>query len=219
MPNDDALLRPDQPRFLFGAWLWAVILFVFFGGIVAITFGAMHRGSSFEADRAQARSEKLKTAREEWDKTATSYGWVDKAKGVAHVPVARAMELELADLQARKPAPAGPIATPEPAAVPVSATGAPQPTNPPVSAPPAALATPKATTAEGNESEGRNQPAGAANPSNAPAGTQPGAEATPAAAPQSHTEVPPVTPTVTPVQHPMGTPIPVRGKTTPPPTP
>ncbi len=219
MPNDQTLHHPDQPRFLFGAWLWAVILFVFFGVIVAITFGSMHRGSTYEDERAQARAEKLKTAQADWGKTADSYGWVDQKKGVAHIPIARALELTMADLQAKKPAPAGPIATPEPATVPVSETGATQPTNPPVTAPATTAATPKPTSVEGPNSEMRGQPAAAANPANAPAGTQPGANATPAAAPTTNTEVAPVTPTVTPVQHPVGTPLPIRGKTTPPPKP
>jgi hypothetical protein len=116
VPNDETLIHPEQPRFLLSAWLWAVALFVFFGVIVAITFGAMQRGSTYEEKRAKARAEKLKTAQNEWNKTSGSYGWVDQAKGVAHIPIQRAMQLELADLQSKKPVPAGPIATPEPAA-------------------------------------------------------------------------------------------------------
>ena len=141
MPNDDeTLAHPEQPRFLLSAWLWAVVLFVFFGAIVAITFGTMQRGSSYEEERAKARAEKLKTAEEEWNKTSSSYGWVDKEKGVARIPIERAMELELADLQSKKPAPAGPIATPAPAEAPAPSTGVPQPaTSPnPASAPPVA---------------------------------------------------------------------------------
>lgn len=211
MPNDNTLHHPDQPRFLFSTWVWAVALFLCFGAIVAITFGAMKRDSNYETDRAKIRSEKRKTAEEDWNKTAHSYGWIDKAKGVAHVPIARAMELELTDLQARPPTAAGPIATPAPAAVPVTDTGAGQPANPSVTAPPDASTTPKATTAEGNTSEGHNQPAGAANPPNAPAGTQPGAAAPPAAQPQSLGAVAPVSPTATPVLTAPGTPLPVRG--------
>ena len=218
MPNDETLHHPDQPRFLFGTWVWAVILFVFFGAIVAITFGAIHRGSTYEAERAQTRTEKLKTAREEWDKASNGYAWVDQAKGVARIPIQRAIELEVTDLQAKKPAPAGPIATPEPAAVPVTATGAGQPVNPPAAAPAPTVATPTPSSVTGVDSQIRGQPTGAANPRNAPAGTQPGANATPAAAPQTQSSVAPVSPTVTPVQHPVGTPIPVRG-TSPAPTP
>ena len=141
MPNDDeTLAHPEQPRFLLSAWLWAVVLFVFFGAIVAITFGTMQRGSSYEEERAKARAEKLKTAEEEWNKTSSSYGWVDKEKGVTRIPVERAMELELADLQSKKPAPAGQIATPAPAEAPAPSTGVPQPaTSPnPASPPPVA---------------------------------------------------------------------------------
>jgi hypothetical protein len=165
VPNDDeTLAHPEQPRFLLSAWLWAVMLFVFFGAIVAITFGAMHRGSTYEDERAKARSEKLKAAEEEWNKVSGSYSWVDKQKGVAHIPIQRAMELELADLQSKNPVPAGPIATPTPAEVPVTPSGVPQPKNPPNAAPAAA-------------------------------------------APNSHSGVPPASPTVTP-----GTPPPVHGK-------
>ena len=123
------------------------MLFVFFGAIVLIAFGVMSRGSTYEADRAKARMEKLKTARQAWESAASSYGWVNKEKGIAHIPVQRAMELELADLQARKPTAAGPIPTPAPAEVPAAAPSAVQPTNPPNPAPgtattPAAVAKP-----------------------------------------------------------------------------
>ncbi|MEO7724652.1 MAG: hypothetical protein ABIU29_08205 [Chthoniobacterales bacterium] len=212
MPNDETLAHPEQPRFLLSAWLWAVVLFVFFGAIVAITFGAMHRGSAYEDDRAKTRTEKLKTAREEWDTKLNKYGWVDKEKGVAHIPVQRAMELEMAALQAQKPAPAGPIATPAAETPPVTATGAEQPANPPVSVP-AASQPPPATAVEGPGSAIGAQPAAAANPPNAVPGTQPGASATPAAAPKTHSDVPPVQPTGTPFLKPPGTPIPAAGAT------
>ncbi|MEO8045224.1 MAG: hypothetical protein ABI674_09990 [Spartobacteria bacterium] len=210
MPNDETLAHPEQPRFLLSAWMWAVVLFVFFGAIVAITFGAMHRGSAYEDERAKTRTEKLKTAREDWDTKLNKYGWVDKEKGVAHIPVHRAMELEMAELQAKKPAPAGPIATPAQEAPPVTATGAEQPANPPAAAPGPSQA-PPAPAAEGPESAIHGQPAAAANPANAVPGTQPGASATPAAAPQTHSDVPPVSPTGTPFLKPPGTPIPTRG--------
>ncbi len=142
MPNEeDTLAHPEQPRFLFPAWLWAVMLFVFFGVIAAIAFGAMSRGSTYEEDRAKARAEKLKTAEDEWSKTAKTYGWVDKSKGVAHIPIHRAMMLELADLQAKKPAPAGPIATPAPPEAPATTPAAPPTTSSPAVAPASASPT------------------------------------------------------------------------------
>jgi hypothetical protein len=148
VPNDDeTLAHPEQPRFLLNAWLWAVVLFVFFGAIVAITFGTMQRGSSYEEERAKARAEKLRTAEDEWNKTSRSYGWVDKEKGVARIPIERAMELELADLQSKKPAPAGPILTPTPAEAPVTSTVAPQSANPPNAAPAPSAAAPNLPSA------------------------------------------------------------------------
>ncbi len=212
MPNDETLAHPEQPRFLLSAWMWAVVLFVFFGVIVAITFGSMKRGSNYEDERAKVRTEKLKTAHEEWDTKLNKYGWVDKEKGIAHIPVHRAMELEMANLQAKKPAPAGPIATPAPEAPPVTATGAEQPANPPAAAP-GATQPPPATAVEGSGSAIGSQPAAAANPPNAVPGTQPGAAATPAAAPDTHTEVPAASPTGTPFLKPPGTPIPAAGAT------
>jgi hypothetical protein len=138
VPNEeDTLAHPEQPRFLLGSWLWAVTLFVSFGAIVAIAFGALNRGSSFEEERAKARAEKLKAAHGEWDKAAASYGWIDKAKGVARIPIQRAMELTLADLQAKQPTAAGPIATPTPAeASPAPAPAAGQPANAAPAVPP-----------------------------------------------------------------------------------
>ena len=209
MPNEeDTLAHPEQPRFLFSAWLWAVGLFVFFGAIVAIAFSAMPRGSTYEQDRAKNRIEKLKTARDEWAK-AQGYGWVDKAKGIARIPIERAMELEVAELQAKKPVPAGPIATPAPAEAGVTATGAPQLGNPPTAAAGSPSPSPGLKSVTGPNSEIRGQPAAAANPPNASPGTQPGASATPAAQPGSHTQVPAVSPSAGPVQHTVGTPIPV----------
>jgi hypothetical protein len=210
VPNDeDTLAHPEQPRFLLSSWLWAVALFVFFGAIVAITFGALQRGSTYEQERAANRAEKLKTARAEWNSKLNGYGWVDKSKGVAHIPIDRAMALEVSDLREKKPMAAGPIATPAPETVP----GAAQPPNPTAAGAPNVSPTPNPVSIEGPNSEIRGQPASAANPPNVPANTQPGANATPAARPKSISNIAPVTPTNTPVQHSVGTPIPARGAT------
>ncbi len=209
MPNEqDTLAHPEQPRVLLGPWLWAVALFVFFGALVAIAFAAMSRGPSYEEGRAKARMEKLKTANEEWSKTENSYGWVDQGKGVVHIPIARAMALEMEELQNKQVTAAGPVATPASESAPAGATGAAQPAAPPVAAP-----TPVASPGEKlGESVGKQRaPAAAVNPANVPPNTQPGANATPAARPNAETQIPPVTPSVTPVQHAPGTPLPVRG--------
>ena len=96
----------------FSTWLGIVCLFVLFGLIVLAVIGPSPRGSDYEETRAKKRMEKLKALHEENQKELTTYAWVDKNKGVARIPIDRAMELTVAELAQKKPAPAGPIATP-----------------------------------------------------------------------------------------------------------
>lgn len=108
-----------------------VLLFAVFGLFVWVVVGAMPRGDKYEEKRAAARVEKLKTASEEATASLHSYAWVEKEKGVARIPIERAMELTMTELAQKKPAPAGPIATPPVAAAPAvpSATPAAAPPN------------------------------------------------------------------------------------------
>ena len=188
-------------------WLGIVLLFALFGVIVLAVIGPAPRGSDYEETRAKKRAEILKTTRDEAAKALTTYGWIDKNKGMAHIPIARAMELTVTQLAQQKPAPAGPIATPEPqapAARPGAAASSPSPQ---------ASATPKATTiGAGPESENRAQSTGAANPPAVQPSTQPGPSATPAASPPASGQAP-VSPSPQASQSPPGTPLPVPGKT------
>src|SRR5215469_8680074 len=122
MANTESIREIAHSRTPLSTWLGVVLLFVLFGAIVLAIMGPLPRGSDFEETRAKKRVENLKTLREEADKTLTTYGWVDKNKGVAHIPITRAMELTVAELAKQRPAPAGPIATPE--AQPTAAAGA-----------------------------------------------------------------------------------------------
>ena len=96
----------------FSTWLGIVCLFLLFGLIVLAVIGPSPRTSDYEETRAKKRMERLKALHEETQKDLTTYGWVDKNKGVARIPIDRAMEITVADLAQKKPAPAGPIATP-----------------------------------------------------------------------------------------------------------
>src|SRR6202022_4539206 len=125
-----------------------VLLFVLFGVIVLAVVGPAPRGDTYEQKRAKAREEKLKAARDEETKTLTTYGWIDKNKGVARIPITRAMELTVAELARKKPAPAGPIATPE-AQASAAPVGAVAPTPAPPKTQPEASATPAASPATG----------------------------------------------------------------------
>jgi len=134
-----------------------------FGVIVLAVIGPSPRGSDYEQARAEKRMERLKTLREENEKDLTTYAWVDKNKGVARIPINRAMELEIAELAQKKPAPAGPIATSPPAQ-----------TSPAASASPAAAASAPAGSPKGSAAspspaaQQAPQPAGSPAPATTP---------------------------------------------------
>ena len=198
---------PEHAPISFRAWLGIVLLFLFFGIFVLVLVAATPHGNNYEAKRAQAREEKLKTTRDTANKELNAYAWVDKAKGVARIPIDRAMQLTLRDLASKKPAPANPIEAPAPTPVPAASPA------PPVSPAPTAAgagATPKPTSVQGATSENRGQPAAASNPPGAIPGTQPGLGATPAASPPPPSGQPAVSPSATPEQKPAGTPPPEK---------
>src|SRR5712692_8648002 len=178
MADAESLRQAMQSRAPFSTWLGVVLLFALFGVIVLAVIGPAPRGDTYEQKRAKAREEKLKTAREEEAKALTTYGWIDKNKGIVRLPISRAMELTVVELAKKKPAAAGPIVTAE-----APAAAAPTGAAAPSAAPSPALqprGTPKATSVAGPSSEARGQPAAAINPPPAPPGTQPGGSASPA---------------------------------------
>ena len=138
MADTESLRQVAHGRTPLSAWFGIVLLFALFGVIVLAIIGPAPRGSDYEKARAKKRVENLKTVREEADKALTTYGWIDKNKGVARIPIERAMDLTVAELAKQKPAPAGPIATPEAQAttsVPASATSPAPGTSPKPSGP------------------------------------------------------------------------------------
>jgi hypothetical protein len=126
----------------FSTWLGIVCLFVLFGLIVLAVIGPSPRTSDYEETRAKKRMEKLKTLHEESQKELTTYAWVDKNKGVARIPIDRAMEVTVADLAQRKPAPAGPIATSAAQTAPAGASAPPAASQQPGAAKPAQSSAP-----------------------------------------------------------------------------
>src|SRR5437667_2301719 len=181
LSDSESLHRTADSPAPFSTWLGIVCLFVVFGVIVLAVIGPSPRGSNYEQMRAHKRMERLKTLREESQKDLTTYAWVDKNKGVAHIPIDRAMELTVAELAQKKPAPAGPIAAAETPAAAAPANAAAPPAAP--SASPQPSGTPKPAPVAGPTSEIRRQPAAAINPPSAPLGTQPGVSAPPTTSP------------------------------------
>jgi hypothetical protein len=216
-------LQNYRPRSIFSTWVGVVLLFAFFGMLAFVALKASPRGNDYEKKRAKARVEKLEAAQKENLTALTTYGWVDKTKGIARIPIDHAMQLTLAQLAEKKPTAAGPIVVASPTAAPQTspapsaaaspAAGASATPAAKASATPAASTTPKPTSVTGPNSEAHNQPAAAANPPPAPPNTQPGpntspaASAPPAPAKAQKSPSPSASPSAT------GTPLPVRGKT------
>jgi hypothetical protein len=154
MANTHSAHSIAYSRAPFSTWLGVVFLFVLFGLIVLAVIGPSPRTSDYEEARAKKRMEKLRALHEETQKDLTTYGWVDKNKGVARIPIQRAMELTVAELAQKKPAPAGPIATPAaqapPAAAPPAGSPAPAASQQPATAQPAQPGAPAASPAAQN---------------------------------------------------------------------
>src|SRR5437879_10989013 len=180
----------------FSTWVGVVLLFALFGVMVVAVIGPGPRGDTYERMRAEERVKKLKDARDEDAKALTSYAWVDKNKGTVRLPIDRAMELTVADLANKNPAPAYAITAPESSAAPGGAAAA----TPAPSASPQASGTPKPTSVAGQNSEARGQPAAGVNPPAVQPSTQPGASASPAASPRSPAASPAASPSVSPGQ-------------------
>jgi len=158
----------------FSTWLGIVFLFVLFGLIVLAVIGPSPRSSDYEETRAKKRMEKLKALHEETQKELTTYAWVDKNKGVARIPIDRAMELAVVDLAQKKPAPAGPIATPAAQTAPAGGSPAPAAPQQPSAAQPAQPSAPAGSPA----GQGAASPSAATQPS-PPAPASPAPATTP----------------------------------------
>ncbi len=167
MPDAESLRQVAQSRAPLSTWIGIVLLFALFGVIVLAIIGPAPRGSSYEETRAKKRVETLKTTRDEATKTLTTYGWIEKNKGVAHIPIDRAMELTLAELAQKKPAPAGPIAAPQAqtAAAPANpAPASPAPAAAPQSSPAQSAASPSARISASPPPAASQPPPGTASP-------------------------------------------------------
>jgi len=145
MAGTESLRQVAHSRAPLSTWFGIVLLFALFGIIVLAVIGPAPRGSDYEETRAKKRVDNLKTSREEAAKALTTYGWIDKNKGVARIPIERAMKLTVTELARQKPAPAGPIATPQPPA-PAAASPSPAQASPaPAGAPQPGAAQPAAS--------------------------------------------------------------------------
>jgi hypothetical protein len=108
-----------------------------------------NQGQSYDDQRGTARLAKLQALRAEEQKTLSNYSWANKEKGVARIPIDRAMELVAADLKnATASASSVKVENPYPAGLPAQAPAATQPATSGSAAPAAAAAPAKAPAPE-----------------------------------------------------------------------
>ena len=113
----------SQRRHPYLPGLWLAIGFL---ALASVTFMLRPFGvtpSTVTESAAKVRIEKLKKAQEEQQKLVTTFGWIEKDKGVAHIPIEKAMQLTVATLRLDPPHPAYAITNIQLSAI--SAAGAP----------------------------------------------------------------------------------------------
>jgi hypothetical protein len=94
-----------------------LVMVLLFGGFSLFLVSQGQSISNVEELHAQTRLKNLADLNSENQKILTQYRWVDKTKGVVGIPIDRAMDLVLVQLQSNKPHPAGPaiLSAPSPA--------------------------------------------------------------------------------------------------------
>jgi hypothetical protein len=103
-----------------------LVMVLLFGGFALFLVSQGQSIPNVEEVHAQTRLKNLADLNSENQKALTQYHWVDKTHGVVGIPIDRAMDLVLVQLQSNKPHPAGPVNLPTPA--PAQATPTPLPT-------------------------------------------------------------------------------------------
>jgi hypothetical protein len=97
-----------------------LLLFVLAVKLLTGLAPAPPEGAARAAERAKAYAELQTENAQKLEK----YAWANKEKGAVQIPIERAMELAVAELNSHKPMPAGPIATPAPSPSPAASPAA-----------------------------------------------------------------------------------------------
>jgi hypothetical protein len=107
-----------------------LVMILLFLGLVALLVEQRKHVQTYDEARKEQRLKNLADLNAENEKILAEYHWVDKAKGIVGIPIDRAMNLVLTELQSIRPHAAGPItnplpiASPSPGASPTPAAGA-----------------------------------------------------------------------------------------------
>jgi hypothetical protein len=110
-----------------------LVMILLFVGLALFLVSQRGNIPTVDEQTAQVRLKNLADLNAENQKILTQYRWIDKNKGVIGIPIDRAMDLVLVQLQANKPHAAGPINPP--AAAPTASPAA-SPAASPMARPP-----------------------------------------------------------------------------------
>jgi hypothetical protein len=89
-----------------------LVMVLLFGVFVVFLVSQGRSIPDVEEVKAETRVKNLADLNVENQKILTQYRWIDKSKGVVGIPIDRAMDLVLVQLQSSQPHPAGPVSTP-----------------------------------------------------------------------------------------------------------
>ena len=90
----------------------ALVMVLLFSGFAFFLVTEGQGIPNVEEVHAQTRLKNLADLNSENQKVLTQYRWIDKSKGVIGIPIERAMDLALVQLQSNKQHPAGPVNSP-----------------------------------------------------------------------------------------------------------
>lgn len=88
-----------------------LVMILLFVGLTIFLVSQRENIPTVDQQTAEVRLKNLAELNTENQKILTQYRWIDKNKGVVGIPINRAMDLVVAQLQANKPHAAGPINT------------------------------------------------------------------------------------------------------------
>jgi hypothetical protein len=100
-----------------------LVMILLFGGFALLLLSQGRSIPNVDQVAAETRVKNLADLNAQNEKILMHYHWIDKSKGVVGIPIDRAMDLVLSELQSNKPHPAGPVnppAAPQPQASPQS---------------------------------------------------------------------------------------------------
>jgi hypothetical protein len=123
MSSDVHSTTPPSKLSVWPIFLAGLLMIALFWGATELMRSWIATGSNIEAELAVTRTKNLQDLHASDQKELEGFSWVDKEKGTVRIPIQRAMELELAALNERKPQP-GTLIDPEAAAAEAAAASA-----------------------------------------------------------------------------------------------